>query len=120
MDKISICDLRLPVIVGTLEHERKFPQNVTIHLEFEYDTRRAGESDNLADAVDYSMVEERVIDYVSHSSFQLLEALAEGIAALCLNADPRIESAKVAIEKPAAARRAHGIRIEIERRKKHV
>ena len=43
-----------------------------------------------------------------------------GIAALCLNADPRIESAKVAIEKPAAARRAHAIRIEIERRKKHV
>ena len=102
MDKISICGLRLPVIVGTLEHERKFPQNVTIHLEFD------------------SMVEERVIDYVSHSSFQLLEALAEGIAALCLNADPRIESAKVAIEKPAAARRAHAIRIEIERRKKHV
>jgi len=77
MDKIRICDLRLPVIIGTLEHERKFPQNVTVNVELAYDMRKAGQSDNLFDAVDYSAVERRIIEFVSQSSFHLLEALAE-------------------------------------------
>lgn len=114
MDKIRICDLRLPVIIGTLEHERKFPQNVTVNVELAYDIRKAGQSDNLFDAVDYSAVERRIIEFVSQSSFHLLEALAEGIASLCLEFGP-IEQVRVTIEKPAAAVRARAISLEIER-----
>ena len=117
MDTIFIRDLRLPVIIGTLEHERKYPQNVTFNLALGCDMRRPGLSDELSDAVDYSMVEQKVVDYISNSSFRLLEALAEGIAALCLNCDRRIESVKVTVEKPAAARRSRSIGIEIERRR---
>ncbi len=117
MDKIRICDLRLPVIIGTLEHERKFPQNITLNIELSYDMRKAGETDNLFDAVDYSAVEREIIEFAEHSAFQLLEALAEGVANLCLKYE-LVESVRVAIEKPAAAVRARAIAIEIERRKK--
>ncbi len=51
MDKIRIKNLRLPIVIGTLEHERKFPQNVVFNIELEYDMRKAGETDNLFEAV---------------------------------------------------------------------
>ena len=117
MDRIHIQKLKLPVLIGTLPHERIHPQGITIDLEFSYDMRKAGESDDLRDAVDYSAVEQRVIDIASNSSFHLMEALAEQIARSVLGF-PMIEQVKVRLEKPAAAIRARAIAIEIERSKK--
>lgn len=114
MDRIFIRNLKLPVIIGTLPHERKHPQSITIDLEFCYDMRNAGKNDSLDDAVDYSAVEQRVISIVSASSFYLLEALAERIAQAVLEFRP-VESVKVRLEKPAAAIRAQAVAVEIER-----
>ena len=114
MDRIYIQNLKLPVLIGTLPHERNHPQNITIDIEFAYDMRKAGESDDLHDAVDYSAVEQCVIDIASKSSFFLLEALAERIARSVLEF-PMVEWVKVKLEKPAAAIRAQAISVEIER-----
>ncbi len=118
MDKIRIKSLRLPIVIGILEHERKFPQNVVFNIELEYDMRKAGETDNLFDAVDYSAVERRIVEFVSTSRFQLLEALGEGVVQNCFSMDERIQTVRVRITKPAAAVRAEAIEIEIERSRK--
>ena len=116
MDRIFIRDLNLAAIIGTLPHERKFRQNITLNIELCYDMSEPCRSDNLFDAVDYSAVERDIIEKVENSSFQLLEALAQSIADLCLSYTP-VRKVKVRIDKPAAAVRARAIALEIERKK---
>ena len=112
MDKIIIGDLRLPVIVGTLPHERTRRQEVVIDLELSTDLAAAGRSDDLADTVDYSVIELRVIETAENSSFRLLEALAGAIGEVVLAFD-RIAGCRVRISKPRALRRARRVAVEM-------
>ncbi|HOF88075.1 MAG TPA: dihydroneopterin aldolase [Armatimonadota bacterium] len=48
------------------------------------------------------------------SAYHLVEALAERIAALCLD-DPRVRRARVRVEKPGALRFARSVGVEITR-----
>ncbi len=116
MDRIFIRDLNLATIIGTLPQERKFRQNLTLNIELYYDMSKPCRTDHLFDAVDYSAVERDIIEKVENSSFQLLEALAQSIADLCLSYTP-VQKVKVRIDKPAAAVRAKAISLEIEREK---
>ena len=112
MDKIIISDLRLPVIVGTLPHERERRQEIVIDLELSLDLAAAGRSDDLRNTVDYAEIERRVIELAENSSFRLLEALAGAIGKLVLSFD-RIESCRVRITKPRALRVARGVAVEM-------
>jgi len=112
MDKIIISDLRLPVIVGTLPHERERRQEIAIDLELSLDLAAAGRSDDLRNTVDYAEIERRVIELAEKSSFQLLEALAGAIGELVLSFD-RIESCRVRITKPRALLVARGVAVEM-------
>ncbi len=116
MDRIFIRDLNLSAIIGTLPQERKFKQGITLNLELSYDMSKPCRTDNLFDAVDYSAVERDVVKMVEQSSFQLLEALAQSVADLCLSYE-QVQKVKVRIDKPAAAVRARVISLEIEREK---
>ena len=113
MDKIIISDLRLPVIVGTLPHERERRQEIAVDLELFLDLAAAGRSDDLAATVDYAEIERRVIEVAEGSSFRLLEALAGAIGDLVLSFDGRIEGCRVRITKPHALRVARGVAVEM-------
>ena len=112
MDKIIISDLRLPVIVGTLPHERERRQEIVIDLELSLDLAAAGRSDELGDTVDYAEIERRVVELAENSSFRLLEALAGAIGRLVLSFD-RIAGCRVRIAKPRALRVARGVAVEM-------
>ena len=114
MDKIFIRNLGLRTIIGLYEQERTAKQALIFNLELHGDFSRAGRTDTLDHSVNYREVEEKVIALVESSSFRLLEALAEAVAALCLSFE-EISSVKVMIDKPAAALRADSIALEIER-----
>ena len=116
MDKIFINGMTVPVIIGTLPHERENKQEITLDLVLECDMKKAGRSDDLMDAVDYSAVENSVFRSVSASSFFLLEALAEQTADCCLEF-PGVTAVTVKIDKPAAAAYSKSIAIEIRREK---
>ena len=116
MDKIFINRMTLPVIIGTLPHEREQKQEITLDLAIGCDMKKAGKTDNLYDVVDYSAVEKKVWEAVSNSSFFLLEALAEMIAGILLSFEG-VQTADVRIEKPAAAAFSKSIAIEIHREK---
>ena len=113
-DTIVIKDLFLRTIIGINDDERNNRQDVLVNLTLETDTRAAGQSDDIADAVNYRTVTKQVIDLVEGSQFFLVEKLAEEIAVICL-ADERVSRVRVCVEKPAALRFAHSVGVCIER-----
>ena len=113
-DKIQIQDLLLRAIIGINDEERRNRQDVLINVTLHADTRAAGRSDDMADAVNYRTLTKRIIALVEHSQFYLVEKLAAEIAALCLD-DPRVERAGVRVEKPGALRFARSVGVEIQR-----
>ena len=114
MDKIFIRDLALRCIIGLYPEERTNKQDVTINVTMACDLRKAGNSDSLADTVDYKAIKLNILDFVENSQFQLIESLAEGIANICLEAEG-VQSATVSIDKPGALRFARSVAVEITR-----
>lgn len=83
-DRIELRDLRVACVVGALPHERTTPQPLRIDADLYADLRPAGVSDALSDTVDYGAACERIANLCVEVEAQLLEHLAEVIAAdLC-------------------------------------
>ena len=81
MDKIAIEDLRVDAIIGAYDWERKILQELIFDIEIESDISQAGKSDDLTDvSIDYGQLAQYVREFVSQSSFNLLEALLENLA----------------------------------------
>jgi dihydroneopterin aldolase/D-erythro-7,8-dihydroneopterin triphosphate epimerase len=114
MDRIYIRDLALRCIIGIYPEERKDKQDIVINVAMETDLRAAGQSDDLNDTVDYKAIKLAILDFVENSSFNLIESLAEGIAAICLK-DTRVQSVTVTIDKPGALRFCRSVAVEVTR-----
>lgn len=104
---------------GVLAEEHERAQPFRVDLELDVDLVDAGESDDLADTVDYGTVAEAAARVVRDESYRLLERLAARIAEVCLT-DARVERATVTVRKlrppiPAAVSTV-GVRIEAVRR----
>lgn len=102
MALISINDLCVNAIIGTLDDERIHRQKLIISVKFEYDANDAAKNDDLFASVDYSAVEKAVVQCVEKSSFFLLEALTAAIAREVL-AFPRVLNTEISIAKPKAS-----------------
>lgn len=114
MDKVLIKDLRLTGIIGIYAHERVTPQEIIINLTLATDTRKAGESDDIADCVDYEQVANRVKAHVQTSKRRTVEALAEDLARICLETRG-VQSATVRVEKTQAIPGTTAVGVEIQR-----
>jgi len=115
-DKILIKDLLIRGIIGVHDWEREKKQDILVNIVLEADCRPAGLSDDFQDAVDYRAVSKKVLTLVENSAFYLVEKMAEEIAAICLD-DPRVEVARIRVEKPGAVRFSQSVGVEIERRR---
>ena len=71
-------------------------------------------SDRLEDTLNYKAVAKRVIAFVEESEFQLIETLAERIAAL-LREEFAISWCRVTLDKGGAVRGSRGVGVVIER-----
>jgi 7,8-dihydroneopterin aldolase/epimerase/oxygenase len=98
-DVIELRGLRLAGIVGVLPHEQAQPQPLEVDLDVEVDLARPGASDDLADTVDYGALCDVAERVVSTTSYALLEALAERLAADLLAEDGRVDAVTVAVRK---------------------
>jgi len=114
-DKIIVRDLLVRGIIGINDWERETKQDIRINHEILVDARRAGRSDDLADALNYRTLTKRIIAYVESSDHFLVEALAHEIARLCL-LEPGADRVVVRVEKPGALRFATSVGVEVERR----
>ena len=98
MDRILISGLRELGVHGVLPEEQVRPQPFEVDVELLVDVAAAGESDDLADTVDYGAVCEAVSRVVSSEQYHLLERLATRIAEVC-RADPRVVGVVVEVRK---------------------
>ncbi len=116
MDRILIRDLRARCIIGVRDEERRQKQDVVINLSLRVDLRAAGRSDRLEDSTDYSSLKKKILAHVEESRYQLVEALAEAVAGICLR-EPAVRGVRVRVEKPGALRFARSVGVEVVRRK---
>ena len=85
---------------GVLTAERELGQRFVVDVEMRLNLRRAGVSDDLTETVDYREVHRRVREVVEGEPFDLIEAVAERIAASVLESHPGIEAVRVKVTKP--------------------
>ena len=114
MDKIYLTGIRIEAIVGIWEWERRLPQTVLVDLEMAADIRRAAASDSIEDTLNYKLVAKRVQELVTESKFQLVETMAEKIAATVIG-EFAVPWIRVKINKPGAIRGAQDVGVIIER-----
>ena len=98
---IRIKNLRLQAIVGVDDWEREKAQDVIVNVSMAVDACSAVRNDDIEGTVDYRSLVDRIEREVEHSSFQLLEKLADRILQIIM-AEPRVRSATVEVEKPGA------------------
>jgi FolB domain-containing protein len=114
MDKIIVRDLLLRGIIGINPDERVNKQDILINLVMYADTRRAGETDDIEQAVNYRTITKRLIQHVEESADLLVEKLANDMARIILT-EFAVERVMVRVEKPGALRFAQSVGVEIER-----
>lgn len=119
LDQVFIHRLETYCIVGVNPWEREVQQKVCLDIVMDCSTREAAADDDMAKAVDYRAVAKAVLDLVTNSRFYLVEALAEAVAKLILEVQPRVQAVTVTVSKPGAVRFAQevGVRIRREREK---
>jgi FolB domain-containing protein len=76
--------------------------------------KRAGQSDDIRDCVNYRSVAKKIIKHAETAERFTVEALTSDLAEICLE-HPDVEKARVRVEKPGAVRFADSVGVEIER-----
>ncbi len=117
MDSIMIRDLHARCVVGVRDEERREKQDVTINVVLHCNLRTAGRTDRMQDTVDYSAIKKQILAMVEKSQFFLIEALAQGVADICLGYS-KVARADVQVEKPSALRFARSVGVRIVRTRK--
>jgi dihydroneopterin aldolase len=112
--RLFVRDLELDGHIGVRAHERGHPQRLRINLELVARDPEGPLEDRYDNVVCYDEVVSAVRRLVGAGHVNLVETLAERIAGLCLE-DPRIEAAKVRVEKLDVYPDAAGVGVEIER-----
>lgn len=84
MDIIFLHDFKIKTLIGIYPWEKKVAQTIELNLEIALPTSRACLTDNLEDALDYSLIIQRINDTLASQHFGLLEALAEHVAQIIL------------------------------------
>lgn len=117
MDTIFITDLRVEMLIGVYDWERKVPQTVQLDLEIGIPDASHPRSDRIRETIDYAKVIERIKASLKQDRFLLVERLAEHLAQLVMTEFKapwvRINVSKLAVEKDVKR-----VGITIERGKK--
>lgn len=114
MDRVIVKDLLARGIIGVNDWEREKPQDILINIVAFTDTRPAASSDDLNATVNYRTLAHKVREHAESAARLTVEALANDLAALCLE-EPAVAGVMVRVEKPRAVRFAASVGVEIER-----
>ena len=114
MDKILIKNLHAFGIIGVYEHERSTPQKMLINITLYTDTRKAAQSDDLADCINYDALSQKVRQHAETSQRLTVESLAGDIADICLK-ENGVKKVRVRVEKPDALDYVDQVGVQIKR-----
>ena len=110
---VFIRDFVVQCFIGVHRHEKRSEQPVRINLDLAV-REGAQLNDSLENVVCYEQIADGVRGLIVGRHINLVETLAEEIAALCL-ADVRVMSVRVRLEKLAVLDDAASVGVEIER-----
>lgn len=116
MDIIFLRELKVETLIGIYEWEKRVPQTLQIDLDIALPDSRAGQTDDLGDALDYAVVAQHLQTMLHDSHFALLETLAERIAQTLLT-DFNAPWVKVSVAKLQAIRHCKMVGVSIERKR---
>ena len=111
---VFVRDLELEANIGVYRREKGRLQPVRINIDLTVEETVGVVGDRLENVVDYGAVVEAVKAILASGHLNLVETLAEQIAAHCLT-DSRVKVARVRIEKLQVVPEAASVGVEIER-----
>jgi 7,8-dihydroneopterin aldolase/epimerase/oxygenase len=114
---VFVRDLELMASLGIYPHEKEAPQRIIVNIDLSVFEGKGPEGDDISSVVSYEIVVKKVEAIVEAGHTNLVETLAEQIAASCLK-DRRVLAARVRIEKPDIIPNAKSVGVEIERARK--
>ena len=114
MDTIQLQNISINSILGCYPEERNVRRPVKIFVTLYTDVRKAAQSGNLSDAIDYDKLTQEIIDFSEASSYNLIESLAENIAVLCLE-KTMAAAVDVTVSKPHPRAHLEQVSITIHR-----
>lgn len=111
---VFVRDMIITCLIGVYDHEHTTPQRVCINVDLGVSERQTVTGDRLAEVVCYEQITNRVRSIAQDGHVNLVETLAERIAAICLQ-DPRVRTARVRVEKLDVISDVAAVGVEIER-----
>jgi dihydroneopterin aldolase len=117
MDIIFLGGLEIDTVIGIYEWERTIKQKIILDIEMGFDIKKAAASDEIEYTLDYKTVSDRIVYFVEHSQYLLVETLIEEIAGI-LRKEFAIPWVKITLNKKGAISRARDVGIIIERGQK--
>ena len=100
-DRITLTGVRVRAHHGVFDFEREQGQEFVIDVAVAVDLAGAASGDDLARTVHYGELAEAVADAVRRDPVDLIETVAERVAAVAL-AYPAVEEVEVTVHKPEA------------------
>jgi dihydroneopterin aldolase len=100
-DRLVLRGLRARGNHGVLPQERRDGQVFVVDAVVDIDTLEAAAGDDLTQTVDYDDLAHRLVAVVTGEPVQLIETLADRLAACCLE-DPRVRRVELTVHKPEA------------------
>lgn len=114
MDIIYLNGLSIETTIGIYAWERRIRQTVVLDLELATDIRKAANSDAIEDTLNYKAIAKRLMEFVGNAEFQLVETLAERVAAVVLE-EFSVQWLRLRVNKRGAVSAAVDVGIVIER-----
>src|SRR5690606_31396013 len=114
LDIIFLHGLRVQCVIGVWQWERRINQSVYIDIDMAWDTAKAASSDDLADTLSYKDVSKRIAAVAREGEFNLVETLAERVAAVIID-EVAAPWCRVRVSQQGAVSSAAGAGVIIER-----
>ena len=87
-DEIHIEQLEVSSVIGVSEHERKAPQRLIINISFWPRRQTRDMEDRIGETINYAVVAEQTQKFVHDEAVDLIETLADRLAAHLLKKFP--------------------------------
>ena len=114
LGRVFVRGLQVEAVVGVHDREKLAPQPLRVSIDLTVSEKPGGKVDSLASVVCYEDVVRGVQAICRAGHVNLIETLAERIAAHCLE-DKRVQAVRVEVEKPDAFTECAAVGVEIER-----
>jgi len=114
MDIVFIKQLEVRTTIGVFDWEREIKQKLVFDIELGTDIKKAALTDELQDTLDYKAISHAIHDLVEASEYQLVETVAEKVAAMVLTDFP-VKWLSLELHKPGAVSVAQSVGVKIQR-----